>query len=495
MNRLGVGVLELPAKAIAGRNGFEITKNSQTIENFVSMFIKLKNLHPEQNSVLEIETRPGIFKSKDSSNDMSTGHTVFSSEVSMNSKKNHLVLGLNLNVNPQPNSNDPSSKSEIDKVNKLKQSVSNSSAGFGLKDKFKHLQFEPGVSQEFFFSRLSHFVKLASSENSGLRECAPAFTIDITNKNRTLPRQTIDLSNKKFYTTEKKYKSTLDVLHNDVQYRIAGAIEIDNPLTIESVKNNILQADAMRIKVRRVFVLSDTIEATFTRVFQVHRDHFEIKALLRTFLGEPDKFDSERLQSDLLVKLAKWKPHQIKHEFEMEYMDTEGLINSYREFSREPKQGPGRDGLVKKSDYLNRINALLYNSECYYAGFEDSNTRLEMSKDELHMKDYLNHFSTKSFNTADLVYPWLGKLLDDTIFQSTLPFSNLKLPDNTTEHPDSSLRHVTGSLTHSNTGPRERLTKCVSQDATKHPSKERSSVTNKTKEEDLTVALGKRSRD
>lgn len=420
--RVDCGFFEHPAKALVVRAGIDKARSCETIENFVSMFVALKNLHPETNSVLEIETRPGIFKLKNPPENSSTGRSWFSSETLMHSKRNHLILGMNINVDLTTNSKDPYLKSQLEHIANLKKTIVSPIADSELRDNSHYLKFEPGVSQEFFFSRLNYFLKLAKQGSSKLRECPPAFTIDISKRDRAVPRQTIDLSNKSFYTTEKKYKSTLDVLHNGIQYRVAGAIEIETPLTRDYVKSNIMGAESMRIKVRRVFILFDTIEATFTRVFQINKDNSGgIMSLLKIVLDTEEKFDNERLQSDLLVKLAKWPESETVHEFEMEYLNTNELINSYKAYienSGDPKLG--YNPLFNKSYYNSKIRSLLFNSECLYSGFDFLNPRFDLRKDELHMRDYLKQFIAQGFAANELTYPQIGTYLDKMIYEHYL---------------------------------------------------------------------------
>lgn len=410
--RVDCGLFENPAKALVVRRSFEKATSSETIENFVALMIQLKELHPQPDAVLEIETRPGVFKSKKDDN----GVKRFGSDMLINSKREHLILGMNIDVNPhQLRSLKLATPQCLDMIDRLKQNVTCPVVDSEFKDISSDFKFEPGVPKEFFFSRLEYFLKIAKSGSSKLRESKCAFTVDLGYKNRGVPRQTIDLSQRRFYTTEKKYKSTIDLLHNCVQYRLAGAIELNHEVSREAVKSNIFNSNMIRVKVRRVFVLFDTIEVAFTRVFQLDSEFESLKSLIKVSLESDDRFDTERLQADLLATLADSKTAKVIHEFEMEYLNTQELINNYKAlFTPDHKDHP----LAIKTYFLSKIRSLLYNSVCLYWGFEFNN----LVSDELHARDYWKQFWNNPTDPKGFtpVRPVIGTYLDRMIYEAYL---------------------------------------------------------------------------
>jgi hypothetical protein len=414
--RVDCGPYEYSAKALVIRKGYDRARSNETIENFVSMFIHLKKLLPNPNTVLEIETRPGVFVWKKPLPDSTTGRKWFNSDMLINSKRQHLILGIDINIGTVPNSDDPYMKFHAEQVALLQNRIVSPHPDSEFKEGFAY-RFEPGVTKDFFFSRLNYFLKLAKAGSSKLKEASPVFTIDLTHKDRSIPRQTIDLTNRRFYSTEKRYKSTIDILYNCVQYRMAGAIEIDTELSRDSVKTQVMNANSMRVKVRRVFILFETIEVTFTRVFQLEQSHTDIKGLIKVALDKEETFDPELLQSHLLSAISATPNIKVIHEFEMEYLNTQDLMNAHKEFTHATEMNSEFHPLLKKSYYLSKIRSLLYNSECLYSGFDAVNAE-NLKFDELHMRDYIKCFTAHGLAPHDIIYPCIGTYLDKVIYDS-----------------------------------------------------------------------------
>lgn len=404
------------------RPGWDIADTSRAVVDFVSMFIELKKLHNEPEASLELETRPGNFvfyAGNEQFNDhfsRLTIHKLSKADVVIINSKMDLSGMKALQTNPKTFLK----AKEIERGVRTLAKLNSDSGDFvrGIKSRF-----EPGVSQEFFFSRLGLFTNNTCFEHGVIQAIDPTFSLDFS---LDLPdakdtRFTWDLITGEFLRTQKKYKSTLDLCHLGIEYRMSGCIEINKELPadqLHAMMMKIPQIKFARLKIRHNFLVHNVLEVSFTRAFEINADSrgrhekqngSEESASLNLLRYLTGLLKTQNISSQLDevkgVILSKADSKLIPiHEVEVEYKDTKYLMFHYDNMYQGVQNFSVKD---LRLYYESRIDMFLMNSELLFA-FKDY-----PKDDVLFMPEYRKFFYERKEEFP--IFPMIGGYLE-TIF-------------------------------------------------------------------------------
>lgn len=409
-------------KVFYHRSGWDMADTSRAVVDFVSMFIELKKLHKEPEATLEIETRPGNFVFYNNSEQYSDH---FSKLTIHKLSKADAVL-VNAKIDPtglRLLQSNPKSYPKVQEIERGIRTLTKMSSDSGEFVRGIKTRFEPGVSEEFFFSRLGLFNSNTCFDLGVIQNLDPTYTLDFS---LDLPgskdmRFTWDLTTGEFLQTEKKYKSNIDLCHFGIEYRMGGCIEINKKLSAEQINTMMMkvpQVKFARLKIRHNFLVHSVLEVSFTRAFEITSDSRgnhekqnngeETPGLniLRYLTGllKTQNISSqiEELRGIILSK-ADSKLVPI-HEVEIEYKNTDYLIGHYDNmFKGVPNFSPKELRLY----YESRIDMMLLNSELLFA-YKDS-----PKDDILYLPEYRKFFYERKDEYP--IFPMIGGYLE-TIF-------------------------------------------------------------------------------
>ena len=266
----------------------------EKIYEFFFEYFKMKTENPKLNLEIEIRIGQFAFETRQGIN----GPTL-EALVRHLSLQHPIVIGT--------------THSEIKKTMGMKQANNTAIPYLGHR-------FNSRVNSDFFFERLDT-VKLYKNFHENLDK----FTIDFIpqkRKKKTNARLTFDLQSGKYLSSEKLYKENLDIMHQNLDYRVSASFENDTELDrkefLRQINTN--QIGLARVKLRKTFVFQ-FMEFSFTRCYEV----FD-KALLKGVLYIVKKDvpeDFEILKGQCLDYIQKISP---AHELEVEILDTDFFI-------------------------------------------------------------------------------------------------------------------------------------------------------------------------
>lgn len=443
------------------RRGWDYPSTCPLVIDFVTLFFELKKLHPEKEATLELETRLGTHEFLiDKGQTVSPEHYA---RLAIHKQSYTIPEVINARLDTAafdklPKETSGKVRAQLDKMRALKKIADSPNYAPNLS-----LRFDPTVPPSFFFSRLRLFKDNTRFPERAVVELDPEFTIDIkTRGSFTNGRLTLNLSNGKFTTTEKRYKSNIDITSNGVEYRLSGAIEMNKDVSAGDVLNHLSTNDGVitqiRVKLRSKFLLVDSLEASFTRVFELRLSnpnttdgniyHNATLGMIRTQII--DSIVEGKISNEATITLKAWvlsrmeSYHIPKHEMEIEYYTGGGehapinrLQNIYEQIFINQ---PGQNSMLEKKLYFDtKINTFLMNSEMLF-----SYAYRHPIEDEINQAEYKSFMSKKnvqSFPLPEIGGEYLNSVLvaekQQVLPQHQRRSKNNPIPSNGQDHkPD-----------------------------------------------------------
>lgn len=372
----------------------------QQVTDFFHTFCKLKNLFPEKENTLEIEIRAGEYFLDQSSKYLSLENFLILSR-----RYDFCALGNERLANCHP------------KDKEIFEHGKKHGLDWMLNRKAK---FKPGVSEKFFFSRLDFF-----TSSSEIKELPGQFSIDIIMPKPHNGRFSVDLMSDDFgcQTTEKMCKSSMDIAHLGLVYRISGAIEHSKEVKIEELLNLIRSCfnkkPMVRVKVRRRFQFR-FYEFDLTQVYQM--EHFkdeisEEQKASNTFIDNMKLFveklankqiDSQTARMTILQQCIQiGKP---KYEIEAEIVETNYFMDRYNLIWQKPSKEDSRTLMDRYASFHSKIAELLNNSELLFRSSQDDDSNI--INNELHLSEYKRRLWGLLKQDCILPLPCIGAYLN-----------------------------------------------------------------------------------
>lgn len=238
-------------------------------------------------------------------------------------------------------------------------------------------RFKPNVSETFFMSRIQTIENQKHFSSKKLE-----FTIDFfpAKHKDKIGRLTMDLQNGKYLKTLKEDKSSVDVMHQGLCYRIGVANEIVQDLTRKEFHDlvNRYGIGFSRVKIRRSFTFQ-YMEFSFTKTYEIS-DRVKLNEML--YIAKIDvPEDLEELKSKCLV-FMEMDGSTMNHEVELEIIDINYLKN-----------------LLDKDyfGFCKVVERFMRNAEGLFS-----------FPDEFHLEDY-----KQMFGEDNIEYPIIGEYMNE----------------------------------------------------------------------------------